>query len=97
MHRFTYRLLPPATIFISYRLLHLRRKLLLSMPPLRNFFLTAPIVDRQPTTVLLAEKARTHHIWIHGGSISEVNPTGTRNNRFQWPSFAELLPNDPFR
>ena len=31
-----------------------------------------------PTTVLLAEKARTHHIWIHGGSISEVNPTGTR-------------------
>ena len=31
-----------------------------------------------PSTALLAEKARAHHIWIHGGSISEVNPAGTR-------------------
>ncbi len=31
-----------------------------------------------PTTNLLAEKAKAHHIWIHGGSISEVNPNGTR-------------------
>lgn len=31
-----------------------------------------------PTTELLAAKAREHHIWIHGGSISEVNPDGPR-------------------
>ncbi len=31
-----------------------------------------------PTTELLAEKAREHQIWIHGGSISEVNPHGVR-------------------
>ena len=31
-----------------------------------------------PTTELLMQKAREHHIWIHGGSISEVNPEGTR-------------------
>ena len=31
-----------------------------------------------PTTELLAEKAREHQIWIHGGSISEVNPQGVR-------------------
>ncbi len=31
-----------------------------------------------PTTELLAEKAREHQIWIHGGSISEVNPDGPR-------------------
>ncbi len=31
-----------------------------------------------PTTELLAAKAREHHIWIHGGSISQVNPDGPR-------------------
>ena len=31
-----------------------------------------------PTTELLAEKAREHQIWIHGGSLSEVNPHGVR-------------------
>ena len=31
-----------------------------------------------PTTELLMQKAREHHIWIHGGSISEVNPEGAR-------------------
>lgn len=31
-----------------------------------------------PTTELLARKAREHHIWIHGGSISTVNPDGPR-------------------
>ncbi len=31
-----------------------------------------------PTTELLMRKAKEHHIWIHGGSISEVNPDGPR-------------------
>lgn len=31
-----------------------------------------------PTTELLAEKAREHQLWIHGGSISAVNPDGVR-------------------
>lgn len=31
-----------------------------------------------PTTELLMQKAKEHHIWIHGGSISEVNPDGPR-------------------
>lgn len=31
-----------------------------------------------PTTELLAAKAREHGIWIHGGSISQVNPHGPR-------------------
>lgn len=31
-----------------------------------------------PTTELLMQKAKEHHIWIHGGSISEVNPEGPR-------------------
>lgn len=31
-----------------------------------------------PTTELLMKKAKEHGIWIHGGSISEVNPEGFR-------------------
>ncbi len=31
-----------------------------------------------PTTELLMRKAKEHGIWIHGGSISEVNPEGAR-------------------
>lgn len=31
-----------------------------------------------PTTELLAEKAKEYGVWIHGGSISEVNLEGTR-------------------
>lgn len=31
-----------------------------------------------PTIDLLAAKAREHHIWIHGGSISEIYPHGER-------------------
>ena len=31
-----------------------------------------------PTTDILVRKAKEHHIWIHGGSISEVNPDGPR-------------------
>lgn len=31
-----------------------------------------------PTTEMLMGKAKEHHIWIHGGSISEVNPDGER-------------------
>lgn len=30
------------------------------------------------TTLFLMQKAKEHHIWIHGGSISEVNPIGER-------------------
>ena len=31
-----------------------------------------------PTTELLKVKAKEHSVWIHGGSISEVNPDGVR-------------------
>ena len=31
-----------------------------------------------PTTDLFVQKAREYGIWIHGGSISEVNPEGKR-------------------
>lgn len=31
-----------------------------------------------PTTELFIQKAKEHHIWIHGGSISEVNAMGVR-------------------
>lgn len=31
-----------------------------------------------PTTELLMQKAQQHHIWIHGGSISAINPDGPR-------------------
>lgn len=31
-----------------------------------------------PTTELLSRKAKEHNIWIHGGSISEINPAGPR-------------------
>lgn len=31
-----------------------------------------------PTTEIFMQKAKEHHIWIHGGSISEVNPDGVR-------------------
>ena len=31
-----------------------------------------------PTISLMAKKAKEHHIWIHCGSISEVNPDGEK-------------------
>ena len=31
-----------------------------------------------PTTELFMQKAKEHGIWVHGGSISEVNPEGER-------------------
>ena len=31
-----------------------------------------------PTISLMAKKAKEHHIWIHCGSISEVNPNGEK-------------------
>lgn len=31
-----------------------------------------------PTISLMAKKAKEHHIWIHCGSISEVNPAGEK-------------------
>lgn len=31
-----------------------------------------------PTTEIFMQKAKEHRIWIHGGSISEVNPDGVR-------------------
>ena len=31
-----------------------------------------------PTTELLIRKAKEHQIWLHGGSISEINPSGER-------------------
>ena len=31
-----------------------------------------------PTTQRLMAKAKEHHMWIHGGSISEINPKGGR-------------------
>lgn len=31
-----------------------------------------------PATELLSSKAKEHSVWIHGGSISEINPNGDR-------------------
>lgn len=36
------------------------------------------LVPEGRTISLMAEKARRHHLWIHYGSIAEVNPEGDR-------------------
>ena len=54
---------------------------LVAFPEVVNILSEAPeYAETVPglTTTLLAEKAKEHGIWIHGGSISEVNPNGNR-------------------
>ncbi len=54
---------------------------LVAFPEVMNILSEDPIYAEPipgPTTELLAQKAREHHIWIHGGSISEINPDGPR-------------------
>ena len=54
---------------------------LVAFPEVVNILSEAPVYAEPipgPTTELLMRKAKEHHIWIHGGSISEVNPDGPR-------------------
>ncbi len=54
---------------------------LVAFPEVVNILSEEPEFAEQipgPTTDLLTRKAKEHRIWIHGGSISEVNPDGPR-------------------
>ena len=54
---------------------------LVAFPEVVNILSEDPVYAEPipgPTTELLMRKAKEHHIWIHGGSISEVNPDGPR-------------------
>lgn len=54
---------------------------LVAFPEVVNILSEDPVYAESipgPTTELLMRKAKEHHIWIHGGSISEVNPDGPR-------------------
>ena len=54
---------------------------LVAFPEVVNILSEAPVYAEPipgPTTELLMRKAKEQHIWIHGGSISEVNPDGPR-------------------
>ena len=55
---------------------------LVTFPEVFNYIGTEPReaeeIPNGPTITLMAKKAREHHIWIHCGSISEVNPNGEK-------------------
>ena len=55
---------------------------LVAFPEVFNYIGTEPRDPEEipggPTITLMAQKAREHGIWIHCGSISEVNPDGDR-------------------
>ena len=54
---------------------------LVAFPEVVNILSEEPVYAEPipgPTTELLMQKAKEHQIWIHGGSISEVNPEGPR-------------------
>ena len=55
---------------------------LVAFPEVFNYIGTEPRDPEEipggPTITLMAKKAREHGIWIHCGSISEVNPDGDR-------------------
>lgn len=55
---------------------------LVTFPEVFNYIGTEPReaeeIPNGPTISLMAKKAREHHIWIHCGSISEVNPNGEK-------------------
>lgn len=54
---------------------------LVAFPEVMNILSEDPIYAETipgPTTDLLVQKAKEQQIWIHGGSISEVNPDGVR-------------------
>ena len=55
---------------------------LVTFPEVFNYIGTEPReaeeIPNGPTITLMANKAREHHIWIHCGSISEVNPNGEK-------------------
>ena len=55
---------------------------LVTFPEVFNYIGTEPReaeeIPNGPTITLMAKKAREHHIWIHCGSISEVNPNGDK-------------------
>lgn len=54
---------------------------LVAFPEVVNILSEDPVYAEPipgPTTELLMRKAKEHHIWIHGGSISEVNLDGPR-------------------
>ena len=55
---------------------------LVTFPEVFNYIGTEPReaeeIPNGPTITLMAKKAREHQIWIHCGSISEVNPNGEK-------------------
>lgn len=60
----------------------LKAQKLVTFPEVFNYIGTEPReaeeIPNGPTITLMAKKAREHHIWIHCGSISEVNPNGEK-------------------